>query len=65
MRLWSDSFGEGAAIPVEYTKDLHNISPPFRWTDLPEGTRELALIFEGVTPATREPWVWSTRFRRV
>ena len=57
MRLWSDAFGEGEAIPLEYTKDGDNTSPPFRWTDLPEGTRELALVFEGVTPATEEPWV--------
>ena len=57
MLLWSDAFRDGEEIPVEYTKDGWNTSPPFSWTDLPAGTAELALIFEGVTPATREPWV--------
>jgi len=57
MRLWSDAFPEGGEIPLEYTKDGYNTSPPFRWADLPPDTRELALIFEGVTPATHEPWV--------
>jgi Raf kinase inhibitor-like YbhB/YbcL family protein len=57
MLLWSDAFRDGEEIPVEYTKDGWNTSPPFRWSDLPAGTAELALIFEGVTPATREPWV--------
>ena len=57
MRLWSDAFPEGGEIPLEYTKDGYNTSPPFRWADLPPDTRELALIFEGVTPATHEPGV--------
>ncbi|HYZ39019.1 MAG TPA: YbhB/YbcL family Raf kinase inhibitor-like protein [Stellaceae bacterium] len=57
MRLWSDAFREEEPIPVEYTKDGQNVSPPLRWADLPRGTRELALIFEGITPATHEPWV--------
>jgi Raf kinase inhibitor-like YbhB/YbcL family protein len=57
MRLWSDAFPEGGEIPLEYTKDGYNTSPPFRWADLPAGTREVALIFEGVTPATHKPWV--------
>ena len=57
MRLWSDAFREGEEIPLEYTKDGRNTSPPFRWADLPAGTRELALIFEGITPSTHEPWI--------
>jgi Raf kinase inhibitor-like YbhB/YbcL family protein len=57
MRLWSTAFAEEEPIPIEYTKDGQNISPPFDWTDLPRGARELALIFEGITPATHEPWV--------
>ena len=57
MRLWSDAFPEGGEIPLEYTKDGYNTSSPFRWADLPPDAGELALIFEGVTPATHEPWV--------
>lgn len=57
MRLWSEAFRDREEIPVEFTRDGRNVSPPVRWSDLPAGTRELALIFEGVTPATQEPWV--------
>jgi Raf kinase inhibitor-like YbhB/YbcL family protein len=57
MRLWSEAFGDGEEIPLAHTKDGANISLPLRWADLPRGTKELALIFEGVTPATHEPWV--------
>jgi Raf kinase inhibitor-like YbhB/YbcL family protein len=56
MRLWSDAFRDGEEIPIQYTKDRDNVSPSFRWADLPPNTSELALIFEGVTPATRKPW---------
>ena len=57
MRLWSEAFGDGGQIPLEYTKDGWNQSPPLQWTEPPTGTREYALIFEGVTPATQKPWV--------
>jgi hypothetical protein len=61
MQLSSDAFRECGKIPLEYTKDGCNTSPPFRWADLPADTRELALIFEGVTPAAHEPWAKLTR----
>jgi Raf kinase inhibitor-like YbhB/YbcL family protein len=57
MRLWSEAFEDGQEIPVEFTKDGRNVSPPFAWSDLPEGARELAIVFEGVTPATHEPFL--------
>jgi Raf kinase inhibitor-like YbhB/YbcL family protein len=57
MQLMSDAFEEGQQIPIRYTKDGDNISPPLRWTGLPRGTRELALFFENVTPRTKEPFL--------
>jgi hypothetical protein len=57
MRLWSQAFRDGEQIPIEYTKDGGNKSPPLEWTDPPPDTRELALIFEGITPGTHKPWV--------
>ena len=33
-------------IPVEYTSDGRNISPPLEWTPGPEGTRSYALIMD-------------------
>ena len=57
MRLWSKAFRDGEQIPLEYTKDGWNKSPPLEWADAPRDTRELALIFEGITPGTQKPWV--------
>jgi Raf kinase inhibitor-like YbhB/YbcL family protein len=44
MKLTSSAFTEGAMIPVKYTCDGQNISPPLTWTDVPGGVRTLALI---------------------
>ena len=56
MRLNSDALRDGR-IPVRYSKDGENVSPPLAWSDLPSGTKELALLFENVTPQTKEPFV--------
>jgi hypothetical protein len=56
MRLTSEAL-EGGQIPVRYSKDGENLSPPLAWSDLPAGTRELALLFENITPRTKEPFV--------
>jgi Raf kinase inhibitor-like YbhB/YbcL family protein len=54
MKLWSDSFKDGGAIPGEYAFAVidpathitlsSNRNPHLAWTDLPQGTRSLALI---------------------
>ncbi len=46
MQLRSASFAHGASIPVRHTCDGANTSPPLSWTDVPEGTRTLALIVD-------------------
>jgi Raf kinase inhibitor-like YbhB/YbcL family protein len=56
MELKSEVLRNGE-IPVRYSKDGENVSPPLSWSDLPAGTRELALLFENVTPQTQEPFV--------
>jgi Raf kinase inhibitor-like YbhB/YbcL family protein len=56
MRLTSEAMPE-QQIPVRYSKDGQNISPPLAWSDLPDGTEELALLFENITPQTKEPFV--------
>lgn len=56
MRLWSDVFREEGSIPVEYQRWAKHL--PAAWLGwLARGTRELALIFEGITPQTRKLWV--------
>ncbi|MGE0402368.1 MAG: YbhB/YbcL family Raf kinase inhibitor-like protein [Kofleriaceae bacterium] len=46
MRLTSPAFRDGDEIPQKYTSDGANISPPLAWTDVPPGTRSLALIVD-------------------
>ena len=42
----SDAFSSGGEIPVEYSCDGDNISPPLVWSRLPAGTESLALTMD-------------------
>ncbi len=42
--LKSSAFKEGETIPVQYTCDGADISPPLKWEDVPAGTKSFALI---------------------
>jgi Raf kinase inhibitor-like YbhB/YbcL family protein len=44
MQLTSNAFKEGQPIPVQYTCDGKDVSPPLQWTGAPANTRSLALI---------------------
>jgi Raf kinase inhibitor-like YbhB/YbcL family protein len=44
--LTSPAFGDGAAIPEQFTCDGAGVSPPLEWAGFPEGTRELALTVD-------------------
>lgn len=46
MELHSTSFKAAAKIPLQYTCDGENLSPPLAWTNAPEGTKSFALILE-------------------
>ena len=46
FQLTSTAFEEGQPIPLDYTGEGRNASPPLKWTDPPAGTRSLALICE-------------------
>jgi Raf kinase inhibitor-like YbhB/YbcL family protein len=46
IEVVSTAFQEGGAIPVQYTCDDANISPPLRWGGIPKNSRSLALICE-------------------
>lgn len=46
MKLLSSAFANFETIPIKYTGEGEDISPPLRWQDIPEGTRSLALICE-------------------
>ncbi|HAL44626.1 MAG TPA: YbhB/YbcL family Raf kinase inhibitor-like protein [Phycisphaerales bacterium] len=42
--LNSTAFQEGQIIPLKYTCDGQNYSPPLQWGELPTGTQSIALI---------------------
>jgi Raf kinase inhibitor-like YbhB/YbcL family protein len=44
--LESSAFGHAQAIPRRHTCDGEDLSPPLRWTNLPEETLSLALIVD-------------------
>lgn len=44
LELSSSAFAHEAPIPVKYSCDGENISPPLAWSDPPEGTMSFALI---------------------
>jgi Raf kinase inhibitor-like YbhB/YbcL family protein len=46
LTLSSPAFQPNSFIPVQYTCDGDSVSPPLTWSDVPEGTVELALLFE-------------------
>jgi hypothetical protein len=54
----SPAFQHGGMIPVKYTCDGDNISPPLAWGDPPEGTESLALVMDDPDAAEVAGKVW-------
>jgi Raf kinase inhibitor-like YbhB/YbcL family protein len=46
FKLTSPAFDNDQPIPVKYTCDGQNVSPPLQWSDPPPGTKSFALIVE-------------------
>lgn len=46
FKLFSPVFKNQSNMPVKYTCEGENISPPLKWTGLPQGTKSLALVVE-------------------
>jgi Raf kinase inhibitor-like YbhB/YbcL family protein len=46
MHLTCPYFKDGHSIPVAFTQEGDNISPPLQWSDAPEGTGSYAIIVE-------------------
>lgn len=46
LKLISPEFQSGDAIPVRYTCQGEDISPPLKWSGVPAETKSLALIFD-------------------
>ena len=46
FELYSSAFKNGGEIPVRYTCEGEDISPPLEWSNVPPQTRSLVLIVE-------------------
>jgi Raf kinase inhibitor-like YbhB/YbcL family protein len=55
--LTSAAFSPGSPIPKKHTGEGADTSPPLAWSDLPAGTKELALICDDPDAPTPKPWV--------
>ncbi len=56
MTLTSAAFADGDAIPVEFTCDGTDVSPPLSWSNVPQGTASFALVVDD-PDAPRKTWV--------
>ncbi|HKJ30878.1 MAG TPA: YbhB/YbcL family Raf kinase inhibitor-like protein [Balneolales bacterium] len=56
IKLTSSAFKEGEKIPVQYTCDGKNISPPLQWSDVPDKAKSLALLVED-PDAPGQTWI--------
>lgn len=57
MELRSPVFGAGEKFPRRYSADGERMSPPLEWSDVPPGTRELAVKLEDVDAREPRPFI--------
>lgn len=48
LTLTSSAFADTEFIPVRYTCDGDNVSPPLAWSEVPAGAAEMVLLFEDI-----------------
>ncbi len=59
--LLSSAFVEGAELPKEYTCDGTSASPPLNWTNLPAGTKSIAVTMHHIVgPTAGMPGLFDT-----
>jgi Raf kinase inhibitor-like YbhB/YbcL family protein len=56
IKLTSGAFKEGETIPKRYSGLGENLSPPLSWSDIPAGTKSIALLCDD-PDAPRGDWV--------
>jgi Raf kinase inhibitor-like YbhB/YbcL family protein len=57
IKVTSAAFADGKPIPKQYTGEGRDVSPQLAWTNVPEKTKELALICDDPDAPRSEPWV--------
>lgn len=53
----SPAMATGEMMPRDFTPDGPNLSPPLRWSGLPSGTRQLAVLCQDHGVGNPPPWV--------
>ncbi|MDY6844068.1 MAG: YbhB/YbcL family Raf kinase inhibitor-like protein [Thermodesulfobacteriota bacterium] len=56
IEIKSSAFKEGDMIPMKYTCDGEDVSPPLSWSSVPKGTKSLVLICDD-PDAPLKTWV--------
>ena len=57
IQVRSSVFESGGRIPRQYTEDGDDVSPPLSWENLPQGTKEVAVICDDPDAPSKDPWV--------
>jgi Raf kinase inhibitor-like YbhB/YbcL family protein len=57
ISVHSDGFSPGERIPLRYSQDGENVSPPLRWEGVPATAVELALIVDDPDAPRAQPFV--------
>jgi Raf kinase inhibitor-like YbhB/YbcL family protein len=57
LTLTSPAFQRDQFLPIRYTSDGKDASPPLAWSGAPNGTKQFALIVEDPDAPGGEPWV--------
>lgn len=55
--ITSSAFDNGENIPIKYSCDGEEISPPLNFSNIPEGTKSMVLILDDPDVQGDEPWV--------
>jgi hypothetical protein len=57
IQIASSAFTQGHPIPKKHTGEGDDVSPSLSWSNLPQQTKELALICDDPDAPGKEPWV--------
>jgi hypothetical protein len=57
IRLESSGFAHNSTMPIRFTDDGSDVSPPIMWSGVPANARELALICDDPDAPSPDPWV--------
>ncbi len=58
FELSSPAFEDGGRIPMKYTCDGEDVSPPLQWKDLPTGTFTIAIVMDDPDAVPVAGHVW-------